>query len=75
MTDTANPRAGLIDEVMITVIPALIDAGKPLFDPLSRDVRLRLIASRAYSFGFVQNKYRVETGDYFASLDEKGCEV
>jgi dihydrofolate reductase len=49
----------LIDEVTITRIPVLIGSGRPLFGPLSSDVRLEHISTRAFDFGFVQSKYRV----------------
>jgi len=54
-------NAGLIDELTITVIPVLLGAGRPLFGPLWADVQLELIGSRAYPFGFVQNRYRVRS--------------
>jgi dihydrofolate reductase len=34
--------------------------GRALFGPLSHDVELSLLASRAYEFGFVQSTYRIE---------------
>jgi dihydrofolate reductase len=49
----------LIDEITITRIPVLIGTGKPLFGPLSSDVRLEHLSTRAYDFGFVQSRYRV----------------
>ena len=51
--------AGLIDEIIITVIPVLIGSGRPLFGPLVRDVQLELISSESFDCGFVQSKYRV----------------
>jgi dihydrofolate reductase len=51
--------ADLIDEIIITVIPILLGDGKSLFGPLSADVELELVESRAFEFGFVQSKYRV----------------
>ena len=53
-------RAGLLDDITITVIPILLGAGRPLFGPLARDVELTLMQSYAYEFGFVQSTYRVE---------------
>jgi dihydrofolate reductase len=51
--------AGLIDQITITLIPVLLGAGKPLFGPLSGHVRLELLSSHSWDFGFVQNTYRV----------------
>ena len=51
--------AGLIDEIIITIIPVLIGNGRPLFGPLVRDVQLELISSESFDHGFVQSKYRV----------------
>jgi dihydrofolate reductase len=51
--------AGLIDEITITRIPVLIGAGRTLFGPLTADVRLEHLSTRAFDFGFVQSKYRV----------------
>jgi dihydrofolate reductase len=49
----------LIGEITITLIPVLLGTGKPLFGPLQNDVRLELLSSKAFEFGFVQSKYRV----------------
>jgi dihydrofolate reductase len=54
--------AGLVSELIVTVIPVLLGAGRPLFGPLPHDVTLRLVASRTFPFGFVQNHY-VVAGD------------
>jgi dihydrofolate reductase len=52
-------KAGLIDEITITVIPVLLGAGKPLFGSLPHDIHLKVLETRTYNFGFVQSKYRV----------------
>lgn len=50
-------RAGLIDEITVTLIPVLLGEGRPLFGTLEKDVELKLIRSRTYDFGFVQVTY------------------
>jgi dihydrofolate reductase len=52
-------REGLVDEMTITAIPVLIGEGLPLFGPLHEDIKLELLASRSFSNGFVQNRYRI----------------
>jgi dihydrofolate reductase len=54
--------AGLVDEVTITVIPVLLGAGRALFGPLAEDVTLDHLSTKAFDFGFVQNRYRISTG-------------
>jgi len=49
--------AGLIDELTITLIPVLLGAGRPLFGALEKDVKLKLLRTKAYEFGFVQVVY------------------
>jgi dihydrofolate reductase len=56
-------RAGLLDDITITVIPVLLGMGRPLFGALPHDVELTLMRSRAYEFGFVQSTYRIDTAD------------
>src|SRR5271167_3090865 len=52
-------RAGLIQRLIITRVPVLIGEGVPLFGSLSRDIRLRHIATRHYPSGLVQSEYQV----------------
>ncbi|HEY9899612.1 MAG TPA: dihydrofolate reductase family protein [Pantanalinema sp.] len=51
--------AGLIDALTLTRIPVLLGEGRPLFGPLTGDVALEHVATKAYDFGFVQSTYRV----------------
>jgi dihydrofolate reductase len=51
--------AGLIDDVTLTVIPILLGAGRPLFGTLPHDLHLTLVASKPYTFGFVQHHYQI----------------
>jgi dihydrofolate reductase len=50
-------EAGVIQRLIITRIPVLLGAGIPLFGPLSRDVRLKHVATRSYPSGLVQSEY------------------
>jgi dihydrofolate reductase len=52
-------RAGLITELTITVIPILLGSGIKLFGERQADTNLRLLLSKAFSFGFVQSHYAV----------------
>ncbi|PHQ32261.1 dihydrofolate reductase family protein [Rhodopirellula bahusiensis] len=54
-------RAGLIDELVITVIPVLIGDGIPLFGSLPSDIRLTHRNTKAFDCGFVQSTYRVDS--------------
>lgn len=51
---------GLITELTVTTIPVLLGSGRALFGRLARDVKLGLVASRSYPFGFVQSTYQVQ---------------
>lgn len=55
-------RAGLIDELTITLIPLLLGSGRPLFGPLEQTLHLQHLATQAYPFGFVQHRYRIVHG-------------
>ncbi|WP_265923028.1 dihydrofolate reductase family protein [Cupriavidus nantongensis] len=52
-------RDGLIADMVITTVPVLIGAGRPLFGALPHDVSLELEASRHFPSGLVQSFYRV----------------
>ncbi|GAB3471211.1 dihydrofolate reductase family protein [Massilia terrae] len=52
-------RAGLVADMVITTVPVLIGAGRPLFGALPRDVDLRLLSSRSFPSGLVQSTYRL----------------
>ncbi|WHN64656.1 dihydrofolate reductase family protein [Cysteiniphilum sp. QT6929] len=48
---------GLIDELIVTVIPTLLGEGKSLFGRVNQDINLRLIDVKKYDFDAVQLKY------------------
>jgi dihydrofolate reductase len=52
-------RAGLIQRLIITRVPVLIGEGIPLFGPLTRDLRLRHVATQHYPSGLVKTEYHV----------------
>jgi dihydrofolate reductase len=53
-------RAGLVDDLVVTIIPVLLGEGLPLFGPTGRDVALVLEDVRRWDFGFAQLRYRVQ---------------
>ena len=55
--------AGLIQRLIITRIPVLLGSGMSLFGPLSRDVRLRHVATRSFPSGLVQSEYAIPAAE------------
>jgi len=53
-------KEGLIDDIIVTLIPVLIGEGIRLFGKTDGDVTLKLVASQAFpSSGMIQNHYKV----------------
>ena len=52
-------RDGLVDELIVTLVPVLIGSGRPLFGPLPGDVELELVESNPHAGGCVQSRWRV----------------
>lgn len=52
-------REGLIDDMIISIIPILIGRGISLFGPLNNDVDLELIRAEAFGAGLLQTHYRI----------------
>ena len=52
-------RAGLIEDMILTVVPVLIGEGLRLFGPLDQDQSLKLLASKSFPSGLVRNHYQV----------------
>ncbi len=51
---------GLLNELMLFVVPVLLKSGIPLFSGITKDIRLALVSSRAYSTGIVKIHYEVK---------------
>lgn len=52
-------RAGLLNELTITVVPILLGAGIPLFGELDHDVPLTHNATRTLGAGLIQSDYTI----------------
>jgi dihydrofolate reductase len=50
--------AGLIDELTVTVVPAILGAGAPLFAGATHRRSLALVESKAFRTGLVQLRYQ-----------------
>ncbi|MEW6722744.1 MAG: dihydrofolate reductase family protein [Candidatus Micrarchaeota archaeon] len=53
-------REGLVDRIIISVIPEILGDGIPLFGILGRGIRMKLEGTRNYKSGIVQMEYVVE---------------
>src|SRR5512143_4162798 len=53
-------EAGLIHPLVISRVPVLIGSGIPSRGPLSRDIVVSHVATRAYPSGLVQSEYLVD---------------
>ncbi len=51
--------AGLLDEVLVTVVPVVLGAGKPLFDNRLPGGPMELLGTRVFDTGMVELRYRV----------------
>ena len=55
-------RVGLVDRLIITLVPVLIGQGISLFGPLPHDIQLQHVATRQYASGLVTSEYHVVPG-------------
>jgi dihydrofolate reductase len=51
-------RAGMLDELTVSIAPVLIGFGVPLFGPLDEDITLELVGTRDLPSGFTQATYK-----------------
>jgi len=58
-TNTLFIQGGLVDEVLVFVMPVIIPDGIELFESLPGDFRLELIDSKIYSSGAVELRYAI----------------
>jgi len=52
-------QRGLIEDMVITLVPVLLGGGRPLFGPLEADLALAHEATVSFPSGLVQARYRV----------------
>lgn len=52
-------REGLVHDMVITTVPVLIGAGRPLFGALAKDISLTLLSSRSFASGMVQSQFHL----------------
>jgi dihydrofolate reductase len=50
---------GLLDEVLVTVVPVVLGAGKPLFDRRLPGGAMQLMGTRAFDSGMVELRYEI----------------
>lgn len=50
---------GLLDEVLVTVVPVVLGAGKPLFDRRLPGGAMQLMGTRAFHSGMVELRYEI----------------
>lgn len=51
--------AGLVNDILITIIPVILGRGISLFGSLNKDILVKHIAIKTFDFGFVQITYEV----------------
>ena len=51
---------GLLDEVLVTVVPVVLGSGKPLFDRRLPSGAMQLLGTRTFDTGMVELRYEVK---------------
>lgn len=51
-------RQDLVSDMVVTTVPVLLGAGRPLFGAVPQDMDWTLVASRSFASGLVQSTYR-----------------
>jgi len=52
-------NAGLLDEIIVFVMPIILSGGIELFDAYPKETKLELIGTKSYSSGVVELNYKV----------------
>jgi dihydrofolate reductase len=52
-------NAGILDEIIIFVMPVIIPGGIELFDAFPKETKLELLGTKSYSSGVVEINYKV----------------
>jgi dihydrofolate reductase len=52
---------GLLDEVLVTVVPVVLGSGKPLFDRRLPGGPMQLLGTRTFATGMVELRYEIRT--------------
>ncbi|MEZ5308572.1 MAG: dihydrofolate reductase family protein [Pyrinomonadaceae bacterium] len=52
-------RAGLADEIRLSVLPIILGGGKPFFEEIGREIPLHLKDVKAYKTGIVEMVYEI----------------
>jgi dihydrofolate reductase len=50
---------GLLDELLVTVVPVVLGAGKPLFDRRLPGAPMKLVGTRVFTSGMVELRYEI----------------
>ncbi len=53
--------AGVINDMVITLVPIVLGSGKPLFGNTEKDIMLEHVKTETFSCGFVQLTYNVKS--------------
>ncbi|MCW5584263.1 MAG: dihydrofolate reductase family protein, partial [Gammaproteobacteria bacterium] len=57
-------NVGLVDQLIISIIPVVLGSGIPLFSKINKDKWCQLLSSQAYSNGLVQLRYEVKNNGF-----------
>jgi dihydrofolate reductase len=64
-------RAGMLDNLTVSIAPVLIGFGVPLFGPLDADISLELTGTRELRAGFTQATYRARPATSTTDADPR----